>query len=272
MSTTSATAPHALAPLRRFALLAVLAASVSPLAACATQPQQLSEEAQAEALDKDPWEPFNRAMFSVNNVLDGLILRPLASIYRGIVPEPGRNAVSRVLENLRSPVDFANSVLQGDPQNSFAVFWRFTINSTVGLGGIFDVAGEEAGLTARNADFGQTMAVYGMQSGPFLFLPILGPSSLRDATGRAVDMAFDPVTYAGDKYEWTAYAKAGANAIDFRARNMKLLDDINNTSLDPYATFRSGYIQRRNAEIRKALESRAQQPAAAPATATGGQS
>ncbi len=241
----------------RLKVLGVLVAALPMLGACAdyTSPDNsilLQDEAE---VDPDPWEKFNRGMFKVHTVLDTALVRPVAQAYRTVVPELGREGVSNVLENLRSPIDFVNSLLQGDVENSFAVFWRFALNTTFGFGGIRDFAAADAHLRARPADFGQTLAVYGVGSGPYLFLPLLGPSTLRDTGGRGADTAFDPVTYAGDDWRWLAYAKAGMMGIDFRAQNMELIDNITRNSLDPYVTYRSGYLQHRANSIRKALAS-----------------
>ncbi len=234
-------------------LFLALAAAFS-LSACAdytntpgTPHAKYTDEA---AVDEDPLEPMNRVFFQGNKTLDQVILRPISWVYKTIVPDVGRTAVTHFLDNLDAPVNLANSVLQGDVKNSFATFWRFVINTTVGLGGINDVAAS-AGLTARNADFGQTMARYGMPSGAYLVLPIIGPGTLRDTTGKGVDLLINPITWAEeDAY---SYAQMGANAIDFRSNHMQMLDDLYNNSVDPYATFRSAYLQRRAKEVREAF-------------------
>jgi phospholipid-binding lipoprotein MlaA len=232
-----------------------LAAAFS-LSACAdyTNTPSVKQSAQVDAdessLDEDPLEPMNRAFFRGNKTLDQVILRPIAYVYNSVVPDVGRRAVSNFLDNVQSPVVFANSALQGDVNNSFAVFWRFVINTTVGLGGINDVAAS-GGLKARDADFGQTLATYGVPSGAYIVLPLIGPGTLRDTSGRGVDLVLDPVTWAHDD-AW-GFAKAGANGVDFRSNNMRLLDDLYNNSVDPYATFRSAYLQRRAKEVGEAF-------------------
>jgi phospholipid-binding lipoprotein MlaA len=146
-------------------------------------------------------------------------------------------------------------VLQTDPQNSFASFWRFTLNTTVGVGGLFDVA-SEAGLKYRQTDFGQTMAIYGADAGPYIVLPIIGPSNTRDGIGRVADAFMNPFNYV-DQGPGLSIAMWSATAVDKRSTNMKLIDDIYRTSLDPYTTFRSGYTQKRNSDIRRAKAERA---------------
>lgn len=226
----------------------VLAAVMSlGLAGCADYTNQRAlSDPEAEV---DPNEGFNRAMYSFNYGLDTVVIRPVTSVYRFIVPETGRESVSNFVHNLGTPVFLVNSILQGDQENTFAVFWRFIINSTVGIGGLFDVA-SEAGLYARDADFGQTLAVWGVDSGPYTVLPVFGPGTLRDSFGRIVDIFFNPSVYAGD--DWISYAQAGITIIDARSRNYDLINEIYRNSLDPYATFRSGYLQRRASEISKA--------------------
>lgn len=223
------------------------AGAVALLAGCADYTnQQALDDPEAEA---DSLESFNRAMYGVHTAVDGVVIRPVTFVYRSVVPESGRTMVSNFLRNLASPISFANSVLQGDVDNSFGTFWRFAINSTIGIGGLFDVA-DEAGLRHRDNDFGQTLAVWGVGSGSYLFLPVLGPGTGRDTLGRAVDMVFNPLTWAEES--WPVYVQGGMTVIDRRSANYTLIEDISQTSLDPYATFRSGYLQRRTVEIKKA--------------------
>ena len=226
-----------------------LCAGFIALSGCTHMPSNHTDQ----AIDEDPLEPVNRIVFGFNKLVDNVLLRPITVAYRAIVPEPGREMVTNALVNLYTPVVFGNSVLQGDPYNSFATMWRFILNSTVGIGGAFDVA-SQAGLKNRPADFGQTMAMYGIGSGPYLVLPVIGPSNGRDATGRLVDAFMNPFNYVDEGF---SYAMWGTGAIDARSNNMKLLDDIYRTSLDPYATFRSGYTQKRASDIRRAEAERA---------------
>jgi phospholipid-binding lipoprotein MlaA len=228
--------------------LAVMIALLLPLGGCTKAPQN----AEIMPGEEDPLEPYNRAMFGFNSGLDHYLLRPVTVGYRYIVPQAGRTAVSNVVNNLYTPVIFANSVAQGDPQNSFSSMWRFIINTTFGLGGVIDVA-SDAGLKTRPADFGQTLAIYGVGSGPYVVLPVIGPSNIRDAGGRLTDAFINPFNYISNAASagiWTA------TAVDARSNNMKLLDGIYDNSLDPYTTFRSGWTQKRAAEIRRAKAAR----------------
>lgn len=231
----------------RAAKMMLAALATTTLVGCADYTTQQGLKAPESEMDSN--EGVNRFFYAVNNAIDAVLIKPITYVYRSIVPETGREMVSNFVHNLGSPVYFGNSVLQGDVENSFAVFWRFALNTTVGVGGLFDVA-ESNGLRARDADFGQTMAVWGVPSGDYTFVPVFGPGTVRDTFGRLVDLAMNPSFWAKDN--WYGYAQAGITILDTRSRNYTLIEDTKRTSLDPYATFRSGYMQRRTAEIRKA--------------------
>lgn len=225
----------------------VLMLAAALLTGCAHSRGGNGDEGYANGYDSDPIEPFNRAMFRVHEVVDAILLKPIAKVYRAVVPEPVRDGLHNVLVNLTEPVTFANAVLQADPDRAFKSFWRFVLNSTYGFGGIRDFAGQY-GLPHRGEDFGQTLGRYGSGPGFYLFLPVLGPMNGRDAVGRVVDVVSDPAMYLTTGYWQTA--KAGANGLDVRERNLDRVDEIYKTSLDPYATIRSAYGQRRDSEIR----------------------
>lgn len=197
---------------------------------------------------RDPLEPLNRGIFKFNEVFDTFVMRPIARSYIFVVPEYGRQRVTNVVTNLGEPVNMLNGFLQGDPERGFTSLWRFILNSTLGVAGIFDFAGYNAGLTHKDEDFGQTLGVYGVGSGPYIVLPFLGPSSGRDLTGRVVDWFSNPFNYV-DSDEFV-YGRIAVTAVDARARSMEVLDDIYRDSMDPYATIRSAYAQRRAALIR----------------------
>ena len=196
--------------------------------------------------DNDPLEGFNRAMFGFNHVVDTILLRPIAAGYRYVAPQMVRNHIGNFSDNLYEPVNAINALLQGDVQQGMTSFWRFVINTTIGFGGINDVA-SEAGLQYRSEDFGQTLGVWGVDSGPYLVLPLLGPSSVRDGTGRIADIFLDPINYYVDF--WTAAGIDAGQAVVTRERYLDPIDDIYASSLDPYASFRSIYQQRRAAQI-----------------------
>ncbi len=210
-----------------------------------------SDSDSAPSDNHDPLEPLNRGIFKVNEVLDGMLLRPLCHIYRGVMPEFAQNGVRNALDNLASPVVFLNSVLQNDPNNAGKTLGRFAINSTVGIAGLFDVA-KEIGIKKEHAkDFGQTMGVYGVGSGPYLMIPILGPSDTRDILGRVADVLSDPFTWILTADE--SYARAAVDGLVRRNDLMPLTDRVYRDSLDPYATFRSVYLQHRENAVRNYL-------------------
>jgi len=236
-------------------------AALLMLGACATAPQDPELRAEFEA-ENDPIEPFNRAVFGFNEVVDGVLIKPAALIYRGVVPEPARNGVRNVLDNLRSPIVLANDLLQGDFGLAGDTVARFVINSTVGVLGIFDVA-TGWGFPAHSQDFGHTFASWGIGEGPYLVLPILGPSNPRDATGLAAEWFSDPFNlwmHNTDR-DWVVWTRAGVNGVDLRARNIETIDELQKTSIDFYAAVRSLYRQRRAAEIQS---SQPTQPAPSP--------
>ena len=200
----------------------------------------------------DPLEPVNRVVYSFNAFLDKILFKPIAKTYKKVVPEIGRKGISNFLTNLTEPVTFANSILQADAENTFSTFWRFTINSTIGIGGLFDVA-KYGGLEHRGEDFGQTFGRYGVGNGPYLMLPILGPSNVRDLFGSIGDSFMDPYNYAVDSY---GIAGRGVlKGLDTRTDLLQIIDDVEESSLDPYATFRSLYTQKRMDEIRNGKKS-----------------
>jgi len=199
-------------------------------------------------VENDPLEPFNRCVYKFNYALDGILIKPLAKLYKAVTPKPVQKGISNFFDNLSEPVSVANSVLQGNGQQAFTHTWRFILNSTIGVGGLFDFAGENAGLYARNEDFGQTLGRYGVGSGPYLVLPILGPSNLRDAFGKIPDWFAHPVNSIDNDY--LMYGLKAGEAVDKRAKVLDLTDEVYRSSLDPYATFRSGYTQYRESEVK----------------------
>lgn len=194
----------------------------------------------------DPFEKANRFIYSFNMLVDGAVIKPVAKGYRYAVPKLAREGVHNVLTNLSEPVTMINSIFQGDQQNSFSAFWRFMVNTTFGMGGLFDVA-KDAGLYNRKEDFGQTAGIYDADQGPYLMLPILGPSNARDAFGKVVDVFIDPFNYI--LTDETLLVEAGVNGLDKREATLDLTKHIDETSLDPYATIRSLYTQKRFDEI-----------------------
>jgi phospholipid-binding lipoprotein MlaA len=204
----------------------------------------------AAADQNDPYESFNRQVFDLNEKLDRNVALPAAKVYVDVVPQPLRDGVHNGLTNLSTPVTLANDILQANGLHAVQTLGRFVVNSTVGLVGLVDVA-TPMGIPAHEEDFGETLAMYGVGEGPYLVLPLLGPSNPRDAVGHVVDIAFDPLTYIGmrEKGLWTA-GRNVLSLVDERAQNIDTLEEIQKSSVDLYATLRSLYRQHRSAEIR----------------------
>jgi phospholipid-binding lipoprotein MlaA len=203
----------------------------------------------------DPLEPLNRGIFQVNRVLDGLVLEPAAHIYRMATPQFFRTGVSNFLANLSTPVVLANDLLQGEFERAELTLGRFMMNTILGLGGVIDVGGKLGMPDRHYEDFGQTLAVYGVGSGPFLMLPLLGPSNARDAVGRVVDLAFDPfsvvaVAEPGLVSTEVAVARRSAEVVSFREQTIEEFDELERSSIDLYAAVRTLYGQFRANEIR----------------------
>lgn len=226
----------------------LVAAGVS---GCATRPPASDPDAVADFEQmNDPLEPANRVMFAVNNGIDAVVLRPLTAGYRAVLPETVRDHLHGVLVNLGTPVVLANDILEAKPRRAGDTLMRMLINSTVGVAGIFDVA-TDWGYPEHSADFGTTLAVWGVGEGPFLFLPLLGPSNPRDALGYGADIAADPLTWVGKGAVVTdlGYARLGLTLIDVKSRVQPDLDKAMASALDPYATYRSLYRQYRAASV-----------------------
>ena len=232
----------------------LLALLVLCCAACATKPPASDPEAVAEYNEvNDPLEPTNRFVYRVTDKLDTYVLRPVAVAYRDTVPERARRGLHNVLVNLSTPAQFANDVLQAKPRKAGDSMMRFVLNSTAGVGGIFDVA-TDLGYPDHENDFGKTLALWGVgDGGPYLFLPVIGPSNFRDATGYGAQTVLDPLTWATFGGQQTlGVARLVTGTVDTRTRLIDQIDSIKRGALDPYATFRSLYRQNRADEISKA--------------------
>ena len=214
-------------------------------------PPDIDMAAEDEDDVNDPIEPVNRFIFGFNEFFYAITLRPISKLYN-FLPQPVREAVSNVLDNISSPKVLANDVLQGEGKRALQTTGRFLINSTAGVAGLFDVA-EKFGIPEHDEDFGQTLGVWGVGEGFYLMLPLLGPSSPRDAVGKlGVDPYFDPLGLWLDNTERDEifYALVGARAVDEYAGLVDELDQIKKTSIDYYAAIRSMYRQKRESEIK----------------------
>jgi len=198
--------------------------------------------------DRDPLEDINRAIFAFNDFLDSYIMVPIAKTYRFIMPEFVREMGRNFFENFNVPVVAINDLLQGDIENAGISLGRFVVNSTVGVLGFFEVA-ERIHLKQHPADFGQTLHSYGVGSGPYVMLPLFGPSTARDAIGKGVDSFLNPITYFLE-LETRLYLKASETVVS-REAVLDELDELRKGSLDYYAAVRSAWFQNRARELRK---------------------
>jgi phospholipid-binding lipoprotein MlaA len=200
----------------------------------------------------------NRAIFGFNESVDHYVLDPITRGYRFLVPAPARRGVERLFRNLKSPVIFANLLLQGRGRDAAVTFGRFAANTTLGVGGLFDYADEVIGWERTSADFGQTLAVYGIPSGPYLVVPLFGPSNARDAVGTVADQAMNPLTYfvAPLQLQWSLIF-GGSQGLAYREANADALDALREASVDFYAALRSAYSQARQGAVEEAREARA---------------
>lgn len=209
------------------------------LAGCATVPAA-SRDA------RDPLEPVNRTVYAFNDGLDKAVVRPVARGYRAVVPQFVQTGVSNVFANAKYPVTLVNNLLQGKFKAAASDAARFTLNSTLGLGGLFDPA-TDVGLDLNDEDFGQTLGKWGVPPGPYLMLPFVGPYTVRDGFGALADDFSEPRSYLeDDSTRWTLWA---ADKFETRVRLLEA-DALLDRSGDPYAFVRSAYLQRREYLVR----------------------
>jgi phospholipid-binding lipoprotein MlaA len=205
------------------------------LSACVTLPPNAPRSPQ------DPFERWNRGVYKFNDALDRGVMKPVARFYQRAVPRPVRKGISNFLANLEMPTVIINDGLQGKPVAVLNDIGRLLINTTFGIGGIMDPA-SKAGVPRNNEDFGQTLGKWGVHAGPFIELPLLGPSDVRDAPARVVDVYTYPPTYLTNSYE--SYGLYALYLIDLRA-GLLSLDNTIKTAFDPYVFIRDAYLQRR---------------------------
>ena len=194
---------------------------------------------------RDPIEPINRGFFGLNEVLDTIAFKPISAVWNTVVPKPVRTGVSNVFSNLDDVFIGANHLLQGRGKDAMTDFSRVLINSTVGIGGLIDVASTQ-NLQKGEGDFGQTLGVWGVGPGFYLVLPLMGPSTARDTIGRAARVASDPRTYMADAW---SYSLIGLEFVQIKADNVDNANLIDSSSLDKYAFTRNLYLQRRAAIV-----------------------
>ncbi len=229
--------------LNRFARRVALLLSIALLAGCATTLQQ-ARGGPGQRLD--PWEKWNRKVFSFNESLDRIVLKPVATVYAKVVPQLVRRGVDNFFSNFADGWSAVNDLLQGKGQASFENVVRFSTNTVFGLFGILDIA-SEFGLEHQYEDFGQTLGVWGFGAGAYIVLPLLGPSSVRDALGIPLDRLASPALLINDGR--AQFSIVGLQIINTRANLLgagQVLDDI---ALDKYTFVRDAYLQRRRSLI-----------------------
>jgi phospholipid-binding lipoprotein MlaA len=195
---------------------------------------------------RDPFEPFNRGVYQFNDAVDVALLKPVATAYRDGVPSPVRHGVNNFFGNLQDAWSFVNNALQLKGEAAMDSFFRFGVNTFVGLGGVLDVA-TEMNIEKHTKDFGHTLGYWGVGPGPYLVLPLLGPSSLRDTVALPVDMKGDLV--AGISDIPTRNTLTAVRAIDTRADLLRASAMLDEVALDKYTFIRDAYLQRRRSTI-----------------------
>jgi phospholipid-binding lipoprotein MlaA len=202
--------------------------------------------APANAQERDPWAGLNRPIFRFNDGLDRYILEPVAKGYDFVTPDIVQRGITNFLSNLWFPVVFTNCLLQAKPDQAAQSFGRFFMNTTIGFGGIIDVATYKD-VPSPNEDFGQTLGYWGVGTGPYLVLPLMGPSNVRDTGGRFVDSATRVWPYF---VPWWVSSGTGAlEVVSTRARYLEEVKDLRESSVDYYAAVRDAYLQRRDALV-----------------------
>jgi len=261
---------------KRFA--PVLAAVLITLGACTTTlPEDPDERAEIESLN-DPFEPTNRTIFEINMALDEAVMVPVAEGYRDTLPDWLRESIHNILSNLQEPYVAGNDLLQGNPRAAADALGRFFVNSTFGFLGAHDAVAGSGGAKPHKTDIGVTLAVWGVDDGPYLMLPLFGPSSLRDGAGKVADYWASPTgaMFGSVGLGVVSDVQSGVDLLDTRATLLDPMNELRRTSLDEYAAIRSLYRQSRDAAL---AESRSGQmssprpapaaPAPSPAAATG---
>lgn len=236
-------------------IVGVFSFGFSPTEAQAQMGSAGQDEVAPQPID-DPFEPFNQAMLSFNLKLDEYILHPVASGYAAVLPLGARQGVGRFFHNINIAPRLGNKLLQMKLVGAGREFSRFVINTSLGGLGFFDVADSWFGLEAGHADFGQTLAQYGIAPGPYLVLPFFGPSTIRDAVGLSVDGAMQPMNYLLPTYPETIAARGGwvmGSAANFRSLNLELFENVDRFSVDLYGAVQDGYLQQRERIVQEAL-------------------
>jgi phospholipid-binding lipoprotein MlaA len=197
----------------------------------------------------DPWEPYNQVMFRFNYNVDRYVLKPAAKAYDFVMPDMFQQMIGNGFDNIKVVPKLANNLLQWNWKGFGTELGRFLINSTLGIGGLFDIARQEFGLQKTRADFGQTLGKWGLGPGPYVIVPLLPPLTVRDGIGYGVDVAMDPLTYLLP-FIWDRLGMRLGDTINDRALSLELFQTIEDSTLDLYGATRNGYLQRRQNLIR----------------------
>ena len=249
----------------RVAVTAAVVLLCAAMASAQTGPDVVTQ-------DYDPWQPFNERMFSFNHdVLDRFVLKPAATGWDIVLPDPAQRCLSRAFDNLATPRRFVNNLLQRRPRAAGCEVIRFAMNTTVGVVGLFDVAKLTLHLEKRDADMGETLGVYSVGAGPYLVLQFLPPLTVRDGIGRGIDGALDPIGYFMPFLAGTVLGIV--NAVNERSLNLRLFANVEDSVFDLYSAVRNGYLQRRESTIeeRRAELHRADATAVTQAPPPGGE-
>jgi phospholipid-binding lipoprotein MlaA len=211
------------------------------------QPTDLSD---ADAEEYDPWESFNEKMFAFNRQLDRYVLKPVAYVYNLIMPEPWQVMIANSFDNIKFVPRFINNLLQAKWGGAGRELGRFLINSTAGVGGLFDPAKDYWGIQKSSEDFGQTLGVWGSGPGPYLVLPFTEPLTVRDGIGKLVDSFLDPLSYF-IPFIWDRLGMRLGEVVNDRALNYDLFQGFEESVIDMYSAVRHGYLQRRERLIKE---------------------
>jgi len=222
------------------------ASSAQPLPEGVGEPAPLAAESSASSVF-DPWEAMNRRTFAFNEFIDRYFLELVATGWNFVVPEPAQRGIANAFANLATPRRLANDLLQAKPREAGHDLGRFVINTTFGLGGLLDLAGAQ-GLPPGDEDFGLTLGVWGVPAGPYLVLPLLGPSSPRDTAGLAVDTALTPELYFAPWY--VSYPMTSTRVVNARSLALETVRAERQSAFDFYAAVRSAYVQYRTHRLR----------------------
>lgn len=221
--------------------------------AVANIPPEPAEIEEPISMIADPLEPVNRAFFHFNDKLYFWVLKPVATGYKAIVPEDGRIGVQNFFSNLTTPIRLVNCLLQANPKCAGTETLRFVLNTTIGVAGLFDPAKKRFNLEKQDKDFGQTLGIWGMGPVFYMNLPILGPSSLRDGLGYAVDASFNPQTYLAAYYVIAEFVNIGGWVLDkVNETSLRIgeYEDLKKSAIDPYIALKDAYHQYRQNKIK----------------------